>query len=132
MKTPKKPIPRDIYYYQYLKKTLKSTKKIGEQETKEIFLKALRDYFAVQINLRTVSEVATQLYYEFTKPFDIETKFKPDLAKALSDATEVDWYHDHQKDNPATKKMYQSFFKTIKDYYEENKHSLKKTSNGKE
>lgn len=113
-------------------KTLKSTKKIDEQKTKEIFLKALKDYFAGQIDLRTISDVATQLYYELTKPFDIETKFRPDLAKALADATEVDWYHDHQKNNPTTKKMYEAFFKTIKDYYEENKHSLKKTSNGKE
>jgi len=112
--------PQEVFY-EYLSEVLIASKSITEKETKEIFLKALRDYFEKKIDLKTVSEVATELYYEFNKPFEIESKFDRDLAKALFDATEVDWYHDHQKDSPGTKGTYEIYFKSIKEYYEKTK-----------
>lgn len=116
--------PREVFY-KYLKEVLAASNLITEKETKEVFLKALRDYFKEKIDLKTLSEVATQLYYEFNKPFEVETKFDRDLAKALSDGTEIAWYHDHQKDSPSTKKMYEAFSKSVKEYYEKNTSSLK-------
>lgn len=94
-----------------------------EKETKEKFLKALKGYFEGKTDLKPLAEVATQLYYELNKPFEVDTRFNRDLAKALFDATEIDWYHDHQKDSPSTKKMYEAFLKSIKEYYEKNKSS---------
>lgn len=124
MKLKKRATPLETFY-EYLKGVLVSSKILHQEQVREVFLRALKDYFDEKINLQYLAVVATQLYYELNKPYEIDTNFDRDLVRALSDATEIDWYHDHKDEDLATKRIYKGQLKNLKEYYEKNKDFLK-------
>ena len=112
-------------FYEYLKDILVYSKSLTQEQVKKIFLRALKDYFDGNINLECLAVVATQLYYELNKPYEVDLHFNRDLAGALFDATEIDWYHDHQNEDPNNKEMYEAQLKALKNFYKKNKNLLK-------
>jgi len=68
---------------------------LSEHQTKTIFLSALHTYFSTDKNPSIIQGVAIQLYYEWNKPFIIETQFEHDLAHALLAATE--FYYEYTR-----------------------------------
>jgi len=112
-------------FYEYLSDVLISLNCLRQQQVKEIFLKALKDFFEKNITVECLNVVADQLYYVFNKPHEVDIYYERDLANALFDATEIFYYYSHQDEDPANKKIYEAQIKNLKEYYEKNKHLLK-------
>jgi hypothetical protein len=115
----------DIFYYKYLQKIIKSCQLLKEKHIKQIFLMALKDFLEDRISLNVFSSVSCELYYELSKPHEVDIYYEKDLAKALFDATEISYYYSHQDEDPSNKKIYEAQIKNLKEYYEKNKHLLK-------
>ena len=114
----------DVFYYKYLQKIIKKYQLLKQEEVKQIFLMALKDFLDNRISLATFSSVSCELYYELNKPHEVDIYYERDLANALFDATEISYYYSHQDENPANKKIYEAQIKNLKEYYEKNKHLL--------
>lgn len=114
--------PLEIFYL-YLKDTLHASKSIPEKDLKEVFLKALRDYFDGDIDKGTLGVTASQILYSVKSPEEIvDDKF----ADALEAASEIDFYYGaRNKNKNCNRIMYKSYAKKIKNYFEENKKILK-------
>ena len=112
-------------FYEYLSDVLISLNCLRQQQVKEIFLKALKDFFEKNITVECLNVVADQLYYVFNKPHEVDIYYERDLANALFDATEISYYYSHQDEDPGNKKIYEAQIKNLKEYYEKNKHLLK-------
>jgi len=115
----------DVFYYKYLQKIIKNCQILGQEQVRQIFLMALKDFLENKISLNTFSSVSCELYYELNKPHEIDIYYERDLANALFDATEISYYYSHQDEDPANKKIYEAQIKNLKEYYEKNKHLLK-------
>jgi len=114
----------DVFYYKYLQKIIKKYQLLKQEEVKQIFLMALKDFLDNRISLATFSSVSCELHYELNKPHEVDIYYERDLANALFDATEISYYYSHQDENPANKKIYEAQIKNLKEYYEKNKHLL--------
>jgi len=115
----------DVFYYKYLQKIIKNCQILGQEQVRQIFLMALKDFLENKISLNTFSSVSCELYYELNKPHEIDIYYEKDLAKALFDATDIFYYYSHQDEDPGNKKIYEAQIKNLKEYYEKNKHLLK-------
>jgi hypothetical protein len=114
----------DVFYYKYLQKIIKKYQLLKQEQVKQIFLMALKDFLDNRISLDTFSSVSCELYYELNKPHEVDIYYECDLANALFDATDISYYYSHQDENPANKKIYEAQIKNLKEYYEKNKHLL--------
>ncbi len=105
-------------FYEYLKESLIKSKSLTLPQTKIIFLKALKDYFAKNIDEGNLMIVAVQLYWELNKNYEIDV-YDRKLGKALLETTEIEYY---KKEKPeALKKT----IKLLQDYYQKNTDFLK-------
>lgn len=125
MKFPNNFTPLEIFL-EYLKKVLVSSKKVEEYEVQLVFLLALKDFFEDNINIETLSVIANQLYYELNKPQYIDSHYERNLAKVLSDTTDISYYFKHQDENPSNKKFCEELLENLRKYYQKNKHLLEK------
>lgn len=117
--------PLEIFYL-YLSDTLHASKSLTEKDTKEIFLKAIRDYFDNDIDLSTLGVVAGQLLYTLKSPDEIDSFGDEPFAEALEAASDISFYYEYMyKNKNHNRKMYESYSKKIKNYYEENKKLIK-------
>lgn len=109
------------YFYEQLAMVLKTSKLLGYEQVKTIFLIALDDFFNNKISIHFLSSVAAQLYYELKKPNDFYSNSEwQKLGSALDDAEELEYYQKHQNEN----QMYERRLKHLKEYYQENKKIL--------
>ena len=103
-------------FCEYLKETLIKSKSLTISQVKEIFLKALKDYFEGNISLGYINDVACELYCELKPIHEIDVD--RELGKALSETIEIEYYFDNEPE------QYQKTLKVLKDYYEKNIGSL--------
>ena len=84
--------------------------------TQKVLLMALRDYFDDQINVNTLSSIATMLYYEFNKPSDFDNNpLGNTLGKILDASSELEWNLKNVDDETNKKNL-----EDIKKYYQKN------------
>lgn len=108
-------------FQEYLKEVLIESRLLGPKEIKKIFLMALADFFENKIDIKTLSAVASQIYFVYSKPHKIDLTVERNLARLLSDTAELDYYFDNAKENPINKKMYDLTIDGLRKYFEENK-----------
>ena len=102
--------------YNYLRDVLNFPDTLTEKQTKEIFIKIIKDYFGKKIDIATLSNLSSLLLFEIVTP-DIINNFKDDLfSKALDYAADIRFYAEN-KDLGENRKTYTEFMKTIKEYY---------------
>lgn len=112
--------------YSYFKKVVLSNANLSYEQTKEIFLMGLKDYFNKIIEAEKLATLATELYYELNKPSDFfQNPQLNELGKALEAASEIDYYYKNKEKHKTTGKMYNKYENSLKKYYEKNKNSLK-------
>ncbi len=104
-------------FCEYLVKTLIKSKGITLSHIKEVFLKALKDFFDGNISVGYLENIASQLYYELIPTYEIDVDRK--LGKALSEASEIRYY---QEEDP---KQYKKALEILKDYYQKNSSLIK-------
>ncbi len=101
----------------YLWKTLSESKGLlGLPVVQKIFLLALNDYFAETINVKTLSSVATSLYFDFNKPsnFDVSPIFGR-LGKLLEKTSNLEWIYKNK-----SKEEVENIVIELKKYHQEN------------
>jgi len=102
-------------------------KKLDIDFVRKIFLLSLRDFYQKKITLEELSAIALRLYYNDKSwtPFDIDSK-DSELGTILGYTEEISHYRYKYKETKNTKykKSYDSFLRTINDYYNRNKYFL--------
>jgi nucleoid-associated protein YejK len=112
--------------YAYFKKVVFLSKGLSFEDSKKVLLEALKDYLEGTISERDLAIVATELYYELNKPSDFNKNPRMnELGRALSSATEIDYYSKQRKKDPKMKDMYDAQMAALKEFYEKNKHELR-------
>jgi hypothetical protein len=119
-------------YYQafldYLFDILEKEKVLQEYQVKKIFIMALKDFFEKKIDMRTLSSVACELYFEI-KVNDPPIRFyERELDKNLYWASEAEYFCNLIKEQPVEKfdpQFCQKIIDDLKKYFEENRHLFK-------
>ncbi|MCL4352894.1 hypothetical protein M1615_00255 [Patescibacteria group bacterium] len=99
-------------FCEYLIETLLKSKSLTLPQIKEIFLKALKDYFEGNISLGFLQDIACTLYYELKPIYEID--IDRELGKALSEATEIEYYQEKEPEK------YKTALEILKDYFQKN------------
>ncbi|OGY08311.1 MAG: hypothetical protein A2700_03045 [Candidatus Blackburnbacteria bacterium RIFCSPHIGHO2_01_FULL_44_64] len=112
-------------FLEYLRETVSFTKNgLGEEKTRDIFLRVLRDFFGGKISLGDLEGIAFDLY-SHNRFVDMETEWEHDLNRALSDAIDkVYYYESRSEEERDVSETEWSGIERIRDYYENNKHLI--------
>lgn len=89
----------------YIYDTLTETKGVLTYDlTLKIFLRVLKDYFDKIVDVHTLSNVATALYFDFNKPssFDINPAYGQ-LGNLLREVSDLEWLSKNKSEGEITK-----------------------------
>lgn len=107
--------------YRYLYNILSEKKGLlGYDQTRIIFLNALKDYFDKLIDIHILSSISTTIYYDFNKlsGFDINSSFGL-LGNLLNEASELEWLSKNNGESEV-----KAMLEKLQKYLDENKHLL--------
>jgi len=84
-------------FSEYLTETLIESKSLTLSHIKEVFLKALKDFFDGNISVGYLKNIASTLYYELLPIYEIDVDHE--LGKTLSEASEMEYYQEKNRNN---------------------------------
>ena len=107
---------------EYLKEAATFTKNgLGEEKTRFIFLRVLKDFFDGKISLGDLESISFDLH-SYNRFIEIETEWEHDLNRAVSDAMDKTYYYDNREEKEKDKSETDwSGVRSLRDYYEKNK-----------
>ncbi|MBI2268299.1 MAG: hypothetical protein HYU80_02485 [Candidatus Blackburnbacteria bacterium] len=111
----------------YLSETVFSSKnELTQKQTREILLRALKDFFEGKLALEELASIATDIYYTLNSPFRITTEWEHSLGNILENLTEVDYYKEEGRKDKYARDMHETVMKELEEYYEKNKWRIEK------
>lgn len=127
MKSTSTRTPLENFYWKYLRSALRDSKTFSSEDVTKIFLRALKDYFVGKAELKDVSMIATQLYYEIRDPLSFGYHHR-ELGNALETATEIDYVYGHINESEKAREEYEEQLASLREFYSKYKHLIEKVS----